>query len=107
MRVPPSLIVNLILPCVRFLRSSDAAQEYLEQGVNVPEKQRLAKQEVCVLKITRTSVDVGTRCHHVNIVALSCGHDLNNAASCHLSRPNTKGHFSGIFIFQLHCLFAL
>ena len=49
MRVPPSLIVNRILPCVRFLRSSDAAQEYLEQGVNVPEKQRLAKQEVCNL----------------------------------------------------------
>lgn len=30
----------------RFLRISDAAQKDLEQGVNVPEKQRLAKQEV-------------------------------------------------------------
>merc|ERR1719219_2438589 len=29
----------------RFLRSSEAAQANLEQGVNVPEKQRLAKQE--------------------------------------------------------------
>lgn len=30
----------------RFLRISDAAQKDLEQGVNVPENQRLAKQEV-------------------------------------------------------------
>ena len=60
-------LCNRILPWVRFLRSSEAAKEYLEQGVNVPEKQRLAKQEVYKL-YKHNNKDVWRRGY-----TLSCG----------------------------------
>ena len=48
----------MINSCRRFLRNAEAARVDFDLGVNVPEKQRLAKEEVENLKLWYKDIDV-------------------------------------------------